>query len=716
MSLKDIELKHEYRSFKNDIIKDFYIPILSKAKEYKRAVGFFSSTALIEISKGITALAKNGGKMKLLTSPILSEEDIEAMKIGYEKRKEIVSKRLVENLLDHQDSELDKKRLNLLANLIADGTLDIKVILLKGKNYGMYHEKMGIVIDEYNNKVVFSGSMNESLTAMKMNYEAIDVFTSWSDNIKRIDSKEKVFDEMWNNKHENMESIEIPNVKDEFIERYKTGPVNYDLNLEIEMEETDSKVNLEKWIKKPDYVDELYNFQKEAIDNWEIQDFKGIFDMATGTGKTLTALGGLSRLAERLDNKIGIIVICPYQHLVEQWVEDIKASDVNPLVCYSAYNWKEKFERQLRNFTMGITENFFVVTTNATFITDFFQNQIDKLKGNVCLVVDEAHNFGTKRQIKCMKNIYNYRLALSATLERHHDKEGTQKLYDFFGEKSIEYDLERAIAEEKLTKYFYHPIPIILTDEEFEEYEELSRKIGQALGGKDNLNDLPESVEMLLIKRARVIAGADNKIEALSKIIKEEYIDDTHMLIYCGAANVSYSIYKEGSPEDQEIRQIDAVLNKLGNELEMRVAKFTSEENHVERKQIRELFAEGSMLQALVAIRCLDEGVNIPSIKTAFILASSTNPKEYIQRRGRVLRLYEGKTHANIYDFIALPRNLDEYINTQNISNSEISLVEKEFVRVEEFARLAENSSDSYKLRERIKGAYNLDYISYGGS
>lgn len=415
-------------------------------------------------------------------------------------------------------------------------------------------------------------------------------------------------------------------------------------------------------------------------------------------------------MAESLDNKLGVIVICPYQHLVEQWVEDIEACGVKPIICYSSYNWKKGFERELRNFSMGISEKFFIVTTNMTFVTDFFQNQIDKLRGNICLVVDEAHNFGTKRQTDCMKEIYNYRLALSATIERYRDEEGTQKLYDFFGEKCIEYDLEQAINEEKLTKYYYYPVPVVLTDQEHEEYEELSVKIGRMLGGKKDTDRLPSSVEMLLIKRARVIAGASNKISALTNIIQERYIDDSHMLVYCGSANTNYTIYKEGAPTYDEQRQIDVVLDKLGNDLNMRVSKFTSEENYIERGIIKDRFSKGDMVQALVAIRCLDEGVNIPSIKTAFILASSTNPKEYIQRRGRVLRLYKGKTHANIYDFITLPRKLDKYINPHDVSNSEISLIKKELTRVQEFARLSENPSDSDMLEEEIKEKYKLYY------
>lgn len=706
MNLREVELKYEYRSFEDDIVNDFYIPTLEKAVEYKRAVGFFSSTGLLEISKGISRLAQNGGKIKLITSPVLSEEDIEAISIGYADREKIIKERLVDNLFNYHENE-DLERLNLLANLIADGTLDIKVAVLNTKHgIGMYHEKVGIISDTYNNKVVFSGSMNESVTAMKINYESIDVFCSWKDSIDRIESKERSFDDIWDNRNKNIQAIEIPDVKDEFIERYRTGEPNY----EIDQQEPAIKEKEEPWIKKPDYVVELYEYQQEAINNWAENNYRGIFDMATGTGKTLTALGGLSKLEKELDSNLGIIVVCPYQHLVEQWVEDIEECGVKPLKCYSAYNWKSEYERTIRNFNMGITKNFFIVTTNMTFTTDFFQENVDKLSGNICLVVDEAHNFGTKRQIKTMKDVFKYRLALSATIERHGDEEGTKKLYDFFEGKVIEYNLEEAIRDGRLSRYYYYPIPISLTDEERDKYDELSGKIGRARASRGEEDDPSESEKMLLIQRARIIAGADNKIPALCEILEEKYISENHILVYCGSANSNDYNYIEGKPELEEKRQIDVVMNKLGNDVGMRISKFTSEENNHEREMIKENFEKGDIVQALIAIRCLDEGVNIPSIETAFILASSTNPKEYIQRRGRVLRLSKGKDYAEIYDFITLPEDINNLTGKYNVSKYELNLIEREFKRVKEFANLAENPMDSYNIEMKLKETYELYY------
>lgn len=710
MSLKDVELKSEYRSLIDNVAKDFYIPLLKQAVTYKRAVGFFSSSALAEISKGIFGLVKNGGIIQLVASPYLSDEDVQAMKKGYELREKIIENALLREL-HSVNTEMEQERLNLLANLIADGVLDIKIALTEQNGeIGMYHEKMGIIADSEGNKVAFSGSMNESATAMTMNYEAIDVFCSWLDEKDRVTSKENAFTAIWNNTEPSIVTIDFPNVKEEIIKRYRKGPV-----IDVVREEFGDYVYISRkpstcWISKPDYV-KFYDYQIDAMISWENEKYRGIFDMATGTGKTYTALGALEILCNKVKSNLGVFIVCPYQHLVEQWVTDIEAFGIKPLICYSGYDWKKKYKSMLSDFKLGVIQNFCVVTTNATFVTENMQKEIDKLKGNICLVVDEAHNFGAKKQLTCMKEVFKYRLALSATLERHYDDEGTQKLKDYFGNKCIEYSLARAIKEDKLTPYYYHPIPIYLDDDELEAYNELTERIIKILQNSKKDEPMPKLAETLLIKRARIIAGARNKLKALYEIIKEQYVTENQILVYCGATTVENSCYIESKVDEEEKRQIEIVVNMLGNDLGMKVSKFTSEEKAAEREMIKENFADGSMLQALVAIRCLDEGVNIPGIRAAFILASSTNPKEYIQRRGRVLRKAPNKPFARIYDFITLPRNIDEPMYGSDYLNSEYSLIRREYERMEDFASLAENSSDVAKLQEKVDDFYKLNYI-----
>jgi superfamily II DNA or RNA helicase len=709
MSLRDLEVKQEYRSFRGNIARNFYIPALKQSVSYKRAVGFFSSTVLCEISDGIAYLANNKGRIQIVASPYLSDDDIEAIQKGYELRS-IVKQAVIREMYAVKNT-FEEQRLNILANLIADDVLDIKIAFIKtGSPMGMYHEKMGIIADSVGNTIVFSGSMNESQNALKDNYEVIDVWCSWKsdEQCNKVDTKISAFTSIWNDTEPNISIVDFPELRQEILDRYKR--TNISSYVYVAEDEEEYSVNM-PWFHKPDSYPPYYEYQLQAMKAWQENNYRGIFDMATGTGKTITALGALELLCRDLNNNLGVIIVCPYQHLIEQWIEDIKAYGVTPIVCYSAYNWKKLFRYALSDFSCGAVMNFCVITTNVTFATEYFQNEINKLRSKVCLVVDEAHNFGARRQLECMKEIYEYRLALSATLERRYDDHGTNRLLEFFDKKCIEYPLERAIYEDKLTPYCYYPIPVHFESDELDEYNELTEKIVKIIiNSKKENGHLPKAAEMLLIKRARIIASARGKLKALYDIIRTDYKDDNHILVYCGAATIENSSYKEGVVDPEERRQIDIVVDMLGNDLKMRVSKFTSEEDAKERERIKADFSKGDMLKVLVAIRCLDEGVNIPGIKTAFILASSTNPKEYIQRRGRVLRKAYGKRSAKIYDFITLPRNIDKPLPSDAFLNSEYSLIRREYERMEDFARLAENSSEVVKLKDKITAYYKLNY------
>lgn len=354
-----------------------------------------------------------------------------------------------------------------------------------------------------------------------------------------------------------------------------------------------------------------------------------------------------------------------------------------------------------------------MITTNATYRSDDIQVSLRRLKKEALLVVDEAHNFGAPNLQDKLLNNFNYRLALSATLERHNDEEGTQALYNYFGNKCIEYTLERAIHESKLTPYNYYPIKVYLTDTELTKYKQISKEVGKnIIVGKNGKRKLNEKAKMLLLQRARLIAGAQNKSTILEKLMLE-YKTDNHILVYCGATKVTDD---DNDYYDEEgIRQIDYITEILGNKLDMKVSQFTSKEDKYERAIIKHKFSQGEDLQVLVAIKCLDEGVNIPKIKTAFILASTTNPKEYIQRRGRVLRLAPGKQFANIYDFITLPRELDTvagYMSEELKFDS--SLIKNESRRIIEFKNLAINSYESDMLLSEIQDAYGIDLYNLG--
>lgn len=706
MSFLNLNIKREYRSFRDNIVEEFYVPILNESILYRRAVGFFSSTSLAQIAKGVQGLIDNGGKIQLIASPKLSDNDVEAINLGYKLRKDAIEKKLIEELREPKDY-FESENLNILANLIAKEQLDIRIAILnKNNQLGIYHEKLGLVTDQNNDMIAFTGSLNETANAMLVNYESIDVFTSWSD-FERVKDKDNAFNNIWTNNIKGLDVLEFPSIKQEIIKKYKSDSVG--------INKYKYKVSKNNNPFVPDKI-KLYDYQLEAINNWKENDYCGIFDMATGTGKTITGISALVNLYNHLNGKLAVIIICPYTHLVEQWLEDLKLFNINPIIAYSESedkNYKRKIKDAVLNYNLGVISYFCMITTNATYRTEFIQSKIVKLKKDTLIIVDEAHNFGSANLQDKLLNNFKYRLALSATLDRHNDEIGTSALYNYFGEKCIEYTLGRAIKEKKLTPYYYYPIPVYLSRDELERYKVLSREIGKnIIKTASGRTKLTEHGKMLTLKRARLVAGAKNKVKVLKSKI-EKYKNDSYIVVYCGATTVTED-YCTCHEEDLEgKRQIDLITELLGNELNMRVAQFTSKEDTEERTIIKEKFSYGREIQALIAIKCLDEGVNIPQIKTAFILASTTNPKEYIQRRGRVLRLVQGKEYAEIFDFITLPRELE---NVKGYANEEVSmdksLLINEVKRLIEFRDLSLNPYESDKLISEIQNAYDLNLYS----
>lgn len=705
MAFTDLCLLKHYKTYKNNIVKEFYTPVLQEAVLYQRSVGFFSSTALIELTKGIAGIVKNGGKIQFIVSPYLSQEDVNAIQKGYEKKK-VIEQALLREFME-PENYFQEERLNLLAHLIEDGHLEIKVAFTPpNRSTGMYHEKVGILTDKFGDKIVFTGSLNETINAFYNNYESIVVFTSWEESKLYAEEMQADFDSLWNNEDKDLEVIEFPDVLIEKIKVNQKPKVNYDIDEEEQIEEEAIK----KGIPRIPKGFELREYQNEAIEKWKQRDYCGIFDMATGTGKTYTGLGAVTKLFEE-KKRLAIIIVCPYQHLVEQWVEDIELFNMLPTIGYSASkqkDWKKRLEDDVLDFSIGVIDCFCFVTTNATYSSKFVIEQMSYLGKDTLLLIDEAHNFGSPNLRNKLYPTIEYRLALSATLDRHGDEEGTDCLKHYFGEKCIEYDLQRAIKEGKLTPYYYYPVVVYLDEEEIERYRDISYKASKECH-KDKQGNvkITEKGKMLLLQRARIVTGAKSKLDELRNQM-QQYKDDTHILVYCGATKVQTFEYDESEYDEEGERQIVAVSKILGNELGMKVTHFTSNESAEEREIIKNKFAMADPYQAIVAIKCLDEGVNIPSIKTAFILASTTNPKEYIQRRGRVLRLAKNKPYAVIYDFVTLVKPLDEVNPYSADYNCERALAKRELARIKEFGEISLNSRDSDELINDIECAYEL--------
>ncbi|MBF2066563.1 MAG: DNA phosphorothioation system restriction enzyme [Calothrix sp. C42_A2020_038] len=446
---------------------------------------------------------------------------------------------------------------------------------------------------------------------------------------------------------------------------------------------------------------ELRSYQTQAITNWFKSNGRGTLKMATGSGKTITALAIACELYKQIKLQV-LLVVCPYRHLVTQWARECEKFNLKPILAFeSVYSWQTQLSTQLYNIHSGTQDFLTIITTNSTLTTESFQSQLRYLPERTLIIGDEAHNLGASKLEESLPRHVGLRLGLSATPERYYDEDGTQSLFDYFGAViKPEFTLKDAIEQGALVHYLYYPILVELTETESIAYSKITRRIGRALlfKGQENSNlsniEDNEDIKNLLMRRARLVGTAENKLNALRELMHGRR-DKKHTLFYCS----------DGSPQQgtqYDLSQLNAVTQILGVELNYRVSTYTAQTSLLEREKLRRQFEAGE-LQGLVAIKCLDEGVDIPAIQTAVILASSTNPRQFIQRRGRVLRPHPGKDRATVFDMIVLPPDLD-----RDTVEVERNLLRKELKRFIEFADLADNAGEARIKLLELQKRYGL--------
>lgn len=705
MSLKELtNLKEGYDSGFDDILNEFYIPVLKEAKLYKRIAGFFSSSSLSVAARGITGLIKNNGHMQLIVSPRLSAEDIKSMEEAVNDPEEIISRVLLHDLND-LETLLQNRRLDALSWLLANGYLEIKVATIYD-NYGnlmdakrieesgLFHIKVGIIEDVEGNILTFSGSVNESASAWVRNIEEFKVFKFWDEgqkNAAQIDIDK--FSSYWDGSISRVKISELPEaVESKLVVNAPKDIVKIEEEiLKAEAEQEDPfKLNFEP-----------FEYQLEALQVWQ-KNHKAIFEMATGTGKTRTAQICIVDFLKKCDAPAVVFIICPQDTLAKQWLKDMRACGipcVNYIICDSdSGNWKDERmgENTLAYKLLDLNvkracqkKNLFVFSTFNSFCSKDFIETIKefKFKSKYFIIGDEVHGLGSRERIKGLINEYEYRLGLSATPDRWFDEYGTKLISEFFGSDRYYFSLEDALSkinpitgQTYLTPYEYRPYFIELEEDEIYKYRELTEKITNCMAKAEEDYEYEELLKLLTFKRADIHKSAVNKLKALEEILDElsDNIDNT--IIFT-------------SPE--QIDDVEQILRKRG----ILAKRFTSKQGNralkkyggiSEREHIIKMFKEGDC-QALIAIKCLDEGIDIPSAERAIILASSTNPREYIQRIGRVIRRSPGKKKAVIYDVIVEPSwgqlslELEQY---------ERKIFQKEMVRISEISENAENRLD----------------------
>lgn len=425
----------------------------------------------------------------------------------------------------------------------------------------------------------------------------------------------------------------------------------------------------------------LRDYQKEAIRCFEQNNNKGILEMATGTGKTITALKAIQRNFEK-NNRQFLVIIVPFLHLIDQWVKDFNLINLKnyTTVAYGKNKWYSALKSQIWEYNRGFRDRVVVVGSYKSMGSEDFQHLIAKVYDNRLLVADECHYLGSPTHRNNKFTEFESSLGLSATPRRWWDELGTQQIYSVFKKTVYEYTMEEAIENNYLTSYYYYPKLTKLTEEEEESYEYYSTKIGQLISKKPLNSVEKERLETLLRKRSTVLQKAENKVPQLIELLKKQK-DKKYTLVYCAPGEV-----------DNIIQEISA--------LDIKVHRFNSEINIKKRGEILKLFGNGE-IEVLVAIKCLDEGVDVPATRTAYFLSSTSNPREFVQRRGRVLRLHEGKQKSIIYDFITLQDDL-EY-NTFN------SIAKREMPRYAEFANVASNKYQEREELWNLLTQYNLE-------
>lgn len=670
MSFKELELNSSYSSDTNDVLFDFYIPVLKESIKYKRLAGFFTSNSIAVASKGIYNLIKNEGKIFMIVSPKLNASDQEIIIKAKENPELFVEKNFSDIIINSKEG-FEREPLKVLGWMIANDILKIKVALIYDENNnllnaeevnnkGIFHQKIGILYDEAGDVISFSGSINETANAWLNNIEEFKVFKSWDHSKVFLETDLKKFERFWKGKSPRVKTIDMPEaVKNKLISIAPDSidDINWEHFSKIDKSKTKNKI-------------EPRSYQKEAINFWFNNNCKGIIEMATGTGKTYMSLLAIKRYIKENPSKNLIIINCPYQHLVDQWENSIKDifGDIEIVKCYKNINkWYDELILMIQNLIFNNIEFGFIITTPNSGSKPEFIKLLNSDKINKVVVVDEVHNIGAENNKKFLKTDAQARMGLSATPIRPYDEEGNKAISKYFGKSKNIIDIKQAIEKDFLVPYEYDLSFCILDEEEYEQYRKLTTKVARLYSKKDTIEE--DHLLKILIERSKIISKCNEKLLKFREILRElsHKNEKNNLLVY--------------TAENQEFfNNTLRILQEEG----FKTLKIVGSIENDKRLDIIEKH-KNQDIDCILAMRCLDEGVDIPSSDKSIILSSSTNSKQYIQRRGRVLRKFDkgNKTKAIIYDFLVLPPRFQ--------SETDKNLFKRELKRIFEFSSTSKN-------------------------
>ena len=735
----------------------FFSECLCNSTQFDLMLGFFSSSAINVLSDGFASFLYGGGRMRLIINDILTEQDRNAISTGTNTEDipffDIADIENLKNTLSERDAHF----FDCLAWLIRNNRLEIKIITPKD-SIGISHTKSGVFFDGVNT-VAFDGSCNFSRTALVNNIESLTVSCGWDGDIEKakIDNLKVDFESVFNGKSENVIYVDAESVKTRLTSTFEHKSLSELLNDEYQVLQNDLKnkslpknvikaidkaknkveVAIEKLRKQKDeaivvssvsteplfpYETGPRDYQKNAFESWKKNKQKGLFAMATGTGKTITSLNCLLEIYKRSGYYKAMILV-PTITLVDQWEVECKKFNFDNIikVCSKTRNWKSSIAN-LRMLEMSNADDklsYIIIATYASFVRSNIFPELNKFpKQKLLLIADEAHNMGSGQMINRLDEIpYLRRIGLSATPERQYDESGNKRLMDFFGcfdNFTFEYSMAEAIEKGALCRYYYYPHVVRLTEVEMEQYVDISKKIVKIMGFKDA--ESQEILQRLLLKRKRIIHKAENKKNVFEEIVKKRMIEKgslKYTLVYVPEGNKPDSneadIFDKTDvveADEESLHLIDEFTRIVRNiDSHIVVRQFTSESR--DREPMLKDFAKGE-IDVLTSMKCLDEGVDVPRSELAIFCASTGNPRQFIQRRGRVLRTHKDKHMAVIHDLVVVPDNCfsDESFELER------NLVAGELKRVRDFAMLSENLYDTDRELSDVLNHYNLSIFN----
>lgn len=642
-----LDLRHDYRSGRDALLDDFYIPCMQEAARYDRAVGYFSSSLLHVVALAYSDFARRDGRMRLICSPALKAGDLDAMKAGLDQ-----SEMAQQSVRDELEALLLRPdtvpATRLLATLVAVGVLDVRIAFLDHAP-GIFHEKTGVFVDSDGRTVSFVGSANETWAAWGLNHESFEVFCSWRGETELLRTRRHTrgFEQLWNGLELGVHVEPLEHVTHERLIAIADPDVDRASN------------NVRNARPAATSGRQLMPHQAAVLDDWRAKDCRGIVAFATGAGKTLVAL---KAVREWTATGRPAVVLVPGRELHRQWQAEIaeEIPGAAPLLCGAGAGvgkWGPLLATYSRpSHTRDVRR--IVLATNATFATPDFQGRLHD-GPHLLVVADEMHRLGSTAKIKTLQGTgCGASMGLSATHRRQFDELGTAELVRWFGDPLEPIiGLAEAILMGRLVPYDYRLHTLELDEDELEAYADLTKSIGRAAAREGAGGEPSEYLRMLLIERSRLLKQARGKVGAALQVLSKEFEDDQRWLVYC-----------------DDIAQLDAVVS-AALDAGLPTMEFHSSMPGSRDAVLRSLAEHGGIV---VAIRCLDEGVDIPACDRALILASSTVEREYIQRRGRVLRASPGKVSATVHDLLLVD------------SHGGV-LTRSEANRAMEFARLSRN-------------------------